>query len=469
MWRRRCPSACRGRDDSSFLGASKISMRRIRFFAVAAAIAVMVGQPQMVLAQGSSGGSSGGYSASSVSYGSGGGRVGPLRRLMSKIRDHRSARFASASYSGGSSGGSTGASYVSSGSSGGASYASGGSSGGASYTSGGSSGASYASSGSSGGASYASGSSGGASYASGGSNGSALSASYASTSYASSGGYASSSVSYDVPVNTVSMGSTSAVYESPVVSSSYDSGISYEGSYPASSSETIIDDTIISDGSSMIDAIPMDSFESSRYESARPSTESDEAILNVIVPEGAVVTVNDHETESEGETRKFMSRGLKKGYVYTYVVKATFDRDGEPKTETKSIKLRPGDVELVSFHDSNLVKDPVDLIVKSTKSDEKLIAKSTIEESKDVVTIVRLTVPPTAEVTLAGNPTAGGGRIRTFRTKQLKAGQKWTDYTVAVTVVIDGTPVTKTKTIDVDAGTTNEIVFEFDDNTLASR
>jgi uncharacterized protein (TIGR03000 family) len=432
-------------------------MRRIRFLAVASAIVVMVGQPQMVLAQGSSGGSSGGYSASSVSYGSGGGRVGPLRRLMAKIRDHRSARFASTSYSGGSSGGSTGASYVSSGSSGGASYASGGSSGGASYASG-----------SSGGASYASGSSGGASYASGSSGGTS-SASYASTSYASSGGYASSSVSYDVPVNTVSMGSTSAVYESPAVSSSYDSGIPYESSYPASSGETIIDNTIISDGGSIIDAVPMDSFQSSRYESARPSSESDEAILNVIVPEGAVVTVNDHETESEGETRKFMSRGLKKGYVYTYVVKATFNRNGEPKTETRSVKLRPGDVELVSFHDSNLAEDPIAAIAKSTKSDEKLIAKSTSDESKEVVTIVRLTVPATAEVTLAGNPTAGGGRIRTFRTKQLKVGQKWTDYTVAVTVVIDGTPVTKTKTIDVDAGSTNEIEFEFEDNALAAR
>jgi uncharacterized protein (TIGR03000 family) len=416
-------------------------MRRLRFLAVAAAIAVMVGQPQVVLANGSSGGSggsSGGYAAASVSYGSGGGHVGPLRRLMAKIRDHRAARFSASSSTGGSSGGSTGTGH----SSGGASYASSGSSGGASYVSSGSSGgASYASSGSSGGSTSAYGSNGG-----------------------STGGYASASTSYDVPISSVSLGGSSIGYESPAVSTSY------ETSYPATSGETIMSDSVISDGGTVIDTVPTDSFQSSRYESARPSSETDEAILNVIVPEGAVVTVNDHETESEGETRKFMSRGLKKGYVYTYVVKATYDRDGEPKTETKSVKLRPGDVELVSFQDSNVSEDSTDVVAKSTKADENLVGKSTDDgEPEDVVTVVRLTVPATAEVTLAGNPTAGGGRIRTFRTKQLKAGQKWTDYTVAVTVVVDGTPVTKTKTIDVDAGSTNEIVFEFDENTLASR
>ena len=99
--------------------------------------------------------------------------------------------------------------------------------------------------------------------------------------------------------------------------------------------------------------------DSARYESAKPAVANDAALLTVAVPhQDAKVTVNGHETSSEGEVRQFMSRGLKKGYVYTYVVKVQYDAAGEAKTEEKSIKLRSGDAERVVFEKTAAPRKP---------------------------------------------------------------------------------------------------------------
>lgn len=192
--------------------------------------------------------------------------------------------------------------------------------------------------------------------------------------------------------------------------------------------------------------------DSADYESAKPVVESDAAMLTVEVPMNAKVTVNGHPTSSDGTVRQFMSRGLKKGYVYTYVVKATFDVGGEEKTDSKSIKLRPGDIERVEFE----TPEPVQPATPQPKTE-------------DVVTVVRLHVPADAKVNLAGNDTSGSGTVRTFRTKQLKAGQQWAGYTVRVTSVRNGQPVVKERTVDVKAGSTTELTFNFDDDSIASR
>ncbi|TWU51044.1 hypothetical protein Poly51_43380 [Rubripirellula tenax] len=354
----------------------------------------------------SSGGSSGGISSGSSGGSSGGGNVGPIRRLMAKIRANRAARHSGSH--GGSSGGVTHASY------------------------------SPASSGGS--------SSGG-----------------------SSGGYASYS-NYSAPaVHSVSLGASS-VYESPIVQSSYESytpmgeTIIDSGSYMG---ETIIDggsymgETII-DGGSIIESAPYEGQpigtpvpdDSIRYESAKPAVEADSAILTVAVPGDAVVTVNGHPTTSDGNVRQFMSRGLKEGFVYTYVVDVTYQINGSEKKDSKSIKLRPGDSETVEFD--------------IPKSDEKA-ENDFANVQDDVITVVKLNVPASAKVSLAGNPTNGAGAVRTFRTKQLKAGEQWTGYTVRVTAEMAGKSVSKERTVDVKAGSLTELTFDFNDDSLASR
>lgn len=188
-----------------------------------------------------------------------------------------------------------------------------------------------------------------------------------------------------------------------------------------------------------------------RHISAKPaasSIDSDAALLTVAVPrDDATLTVNGHKTTSSGKVRQFMSRGLKEGFVYTYEVQVTYTVGGEEKTESKSVKLRPGDTERVVF-------------------DAPAIAEVVQE---DPITVVRLYVPSDAQVTLAGNATDGRGSTRTFRTKQLKAGQQWSDYTIRVTHQVHGQPVSKERTVNVAAGSTTELTFDFDDSELAQR
>jgi uncharacterized protein (TIGR03000 family) len=212
-------------------------------------------------------------------------------------------------------------------------------------------------------------------------------------------------------------------------------------------------------GDSVVDSAP--------YEAAKPAVDADAAMLTVSVPEDAVVTVNDHRTTSDGTLRQFMSQGLEKGYVYTYVVKATFAVDGEEKTETKEVKLRAGEREELAFGQSaDEPEAPAAGAVEA--SDETAQVTPTDNNGSataDVVTVVRLHVPADAKVTLAGNPTRGTGAIRTFRTHQLSAGEQWTSYTVVVEAEVGGQAVTQERTLNVAAGSVNELTFEFEDST----
>jgi uncharacterized protein (TIGR03000 family) len=246
----------------------------------------------------------------------------------------------------------------------------------------------------------------------------------------------------------------SVIYDGGVIlDSSLDSGVITSGGYETGT---------ISDGvplqGTIIDS--KTSGDSARYESAKPAIddkqaiESDAAMLTVSVPiENARVTVNGHETSSDGSIRQFMSRGLKKGYVYTYVVKVEYESNGDTKTDEKSVKLRSGETERVEFE----------------KPTEPAGADVTVTKNADMTTVVRLHVPADAKVTLAGNETKGNGSIRTFRTTQLKPGEQWSNYTVNVTAVIHGQSVSQERTVNVVAGSTTELTFNFDSISVARR
>lgn len=229
-------------------------------------------------------------------------------------------------------------------------------------------------------------------------------------------------------------------YESSVIESSYNSYTPMGETVIESSSTGSVPMEGTTEGSSTIN-------DSTRYESAKPAVEADAAMLTVAVPRDAKVTVNGHPTSSDGLVRQFKSRGLKDGYVYTYIVEATFNVNGEEKKESKSVKLRPGAMQRVEF------VAPVEQPAKP--------------KTQDVVTVVKLHVPPTANVVLAGNKTNGTGELRTFRTKQLKVGQRWAGYTIRVTANVNGRPVSKQRSIDVTAGSNNELTFDFNDKVAA--
>ena len=84
--------------------------------------------------------------------------------------------------------------------------------------------------------------------------------------------------------------------------------------------------------------------------------------------------------------------------------------------------------------------------------------------AKPVETKVTLSVPAEATVTLAGHPTRQVGSVREFKTHRLSAGETWSEYTVQVSLERDGRTLTQERTIDLNAGDSREMAFQFDDN-----
>jgi uncharacterized protein (TIGR03000 family) len=394
-------------------------MKSILFWTrVSFAIAVMsIGG--LAQAGGSSGGHYYGYSSSGGGYtashgGSNGGHVGPIRRFLAKLHAHKASHGSSGGY----------ASF--SGSSGGYASYSGSSGGYASVHNGGSSGG-YSSS-------YYGGSSGGYSFGYYG---------------GSSGGYAAMA-SYGHSIGASYIAPMTNSHSSPVYESS-----SIQSSYPVEGG------IIMSKPQSLESSIAQSQ---TQYAAEKPTLDDDAALLTVAVPDDkAVVTVNDHPTTSAGMVRQFMSRGLKDGYVYTYVVKVKYTLDGKEVTDEKQVKLRPGNTERLVFEPKMVESADVQEPGRPEVTDQV----STVQDKLE--TVVQIRVPADAEVTLAGNPTKGHGTLRTFRTKTLKAGEAWNDYTVTVTVMIDGRLVTKQQTVDVLAGKRTELAFDFDATSVAAR
>lgn len=72
-------------------------------------------------------------------------------------------------------------------------------------------------------------------------------------------------------------------------------------------------------------------------------------VLTVWVPYNAEVTVNGLKTASKGSRRQFISHGLKPGFSYKYVVKATIVHDGQLVEDTQVVTLKAGDISAVAF------------------------------------------------------------------------------------------------------------------------
>lgn len=176
--------------------------------------------------------------------------------------------------------------------------------------------------------------------------------------------------------------------------------------------------------------------------------EADSAILTVSVPEDAVVTVNGHPTKSLGTIRQFMSTGLEEGYVYKYVVEVKYS--GVETPEKRTVRLKAGSTERLVF--------------AGPRAESIVTTKAT-----DVETVVTLRVPKDAKVTLAGNETHGAGEIRTFRTRRLGNGDSWSGYTIRVTANINGSEISKEKTLDLVAGANHDLAFDFNASDVAQR
>lgn len=166
--------------------------------------------------------------------------------------------------------------------------------------------------------------------------------------------------------------------------------------------------------------------------------------LTFSVPAEAKIFVNDKVTQTTGAFRRYRTPSIVPGESLTYQVKAVLERDGKKLVQTKVVDLKSGDAKHLEFE---------------------------FETTPSPVTVLSLNVPAGAEVRLAGNDTAASGPVRLFTTTQLKQGETWKDYRIEVAAKINGKRVVKSRTIDLRAGDSVDLEFDFgnDISQVASR
>jgi uncharacterized protein (TIGR03000 family) len=106
--------------------------------------------------------------------------------------------------------------------------------------------------------------------------------------------------------------------------------------------------------------------------------------VEVYLPEGARLFVEDREMRSEGALRRFVSPPLPPG-KYIYTVKAIFPEPTGPRTVTRRIDVRPGDFESIDLRrpDERPITD-VEYEPTPQKVVEALLRLAKVSE-KDVV------------------------------------------------------------------------------------
>ena len=171
------------------------------------------------------------------------------------------------------------------------------------------------------------------------------------------------------------------------------------------------------------------------------SARNDRGVLTVSVPKDAKITVNGNTTKSTGELRRYVSKGLDRGYNYRYEVTAVVDVDGKPVERTQVATLRAGRTAHLAFD---------------------------FTEAQAVETQLTLNVPEDAEVFLSGVKTKSTGPVRNFVTSKIAEGEKWSDYHVVVTVERSGQKLSKEQDVSLSGGDDLELSFNFDQTELAA-
>jgi uncharacterized protein (TIGR03000 family) len=75
-----------------------------------------------------------------------------------------------------------------------------------------------------------------------------------------------------------------------------------------------------------------------------------DAVLTILVPQDAIVTINGKETVTAGTHRQFISRRLEFDQNYKYVVLAKVVRNGKVLTDSQEVVLRAGDKKTVAVN-----------------------------------------------------------------------------------------------------------------------
>ena len=160
------------------------------------------------------------------------------------------------------------------------------------------------------------------------------------------------------------------------------------------------------------------------------------AVLSVTLPSDAQIYINGRLTKTEGSVRNYVARKLKAGKELGYQVKAVMNRDGKRLVRTQTVRMKAGITRTIEF-----------------------------DFNQPVTTILALKVPADAKVRLCGAETSATGERRFFETSKLKDGESWKNYEIEVVVKRDGKEVVARKSLELYAGDSQSIVFDFQDKT----
>ncbi len=185
-----------------------------------------------------------------------------------------------------------------------------------------------------------------------------------------------------------------------------------------------------------------------RRPASRSDLEPNTALLDVRVPRGTQVFVNGRPTQSGGQNRQFVSRGLQSGFVYKYEIRAVMQHDGETLEDTKVVRLQGGERANVEFDFSN------------TASPDNVAA------NEPVNTRLTLEVPEDARVFLAGQATKTTGTERTYDSGVLNSGEAWPGYTVRVEWNHEGRTQVQERTVTLEGGQDHHLAFDFANGSL---
>lgn len=176
--------------------------------------------------------------------------------------------------------------------------------------------------------------------------------------------------------------------------------------------------------------------------------------IAINVPAEAKVFINGAATNSTGEERIYVSKGLAPGKRYRYTVRAEVERDGKTVVQEESVVLTSG--------------NRTDLALNFDSSAENVAEKTDVKDENPRTTL-KVEVPADAKVSVLGVETNQSGEVRYFHTDRLANGQKWDGYTIKAVVIRDGRPIELEKQVTLQGGTTQELAFDFAAAELAGR
>jgi uncharacterized protein (TIGR03000 family) len=172
-------------------------------------------------------------------------------------------------------------------------------------------------------------------------------------------------------------------------------------------------------------------------------------LLNVRVPQEAVVFINGLPTSTTGSDRPFMTSNLEPGLSYTYEVRAEIPVDGEMVSQTQTVTIAPGKTHTVTFKK----KDAVAELAR-----RKGPALNVAEGPRSTLT---LHVPEEARVFVNDTPMRTGGSVRTFGATLPEGTNKTPTYTVRVELDRDGKTLVREEIVSMVAGGDRAVTIDF--------